>query len=66
MAANYINKAVLLLGSQTQLALVIADSVNFYDLLQDAIILSYYLLVPSGNFRDVMFVAETWQAAGSP
>ena len=53
MAANYIIKAVWLLGSQTQLALVTADSVNFYDLLQDAIILSYYLLVPSGNFRDL-------------
>ena len=36
VAANYIIKAVWSPGSQTQLTLVIADSVKIYDLLQDA------------------------------
>ena len=51
-AANYIIKAVWLPGSQTQLALVTADSVTIYDLLSP----SYYFLVPSGKIRDVTFV----------
>ena len=55
-AANYIIKAVWLPGSQTQLALVTADSVKIYDLLTDALSPSYYFLVPSGKIRDVTFV----------
>ena len=55
-AANYIIKAVWLPGSQTQLAIVTADSVKIYELLQDALSPSYYFLVPSGKIRDVTFV----------
>ena len=55
-AANYIIKAVWLPGSQTQLALVTADSVKIFDLLTDALSPSYYFLVPSGKIRDVTFV----------
>ena len=55
-AANYIIKPVWLPGSQTQLAVVTADSVKIYDLASDALSPAYYFLVPSGKIRDVTFV----------
>ena len=55
-AGNYIIKAIWLPGSQTLLALVTADSVKIYELLNDALSPSYYFLVPSGKIRDVTFV----------
>ena len=55
-AANYIIKPVWLPGSQTQLALVTADSVKIYDLATDVLSPAYYFLVPSGKIRDVTFV----------
>ena len=55
-AANYIIKPVWLPGSQTQLAVVTADSVKIYDLASGALNPAYYFLVPSGKIRDVTFV----------
>ena len=55
-AANYIIKPVWLPGSQTQLAVVTADSVKIYELSEDALSPAYYFLVPSGKIRDVTFV----------
>ena len=55
-AANYIIKPVWLPGSQTQLAMVTADSVKIYDLASDVLSPSYYFLVPSGKIRDASFV----------
>ena len=54
--AYYIIKPVWLPGSQTQLAVVTADSVKIYDLASGALNPAYYFLVPSGKIRDVTFV----------
>ena len=58
-AANYIIKPVWLPGSQTQLAVVTADSVKIYELAEDALSPAYYFLVPSVKISDVAFVHST-------
>jgi E3 ubiquitin-protein ligase UBR4 len=51
-ANNFIIKTIWMPGSQTELALVTADFVKFYDLAKDVLSPQYYFLVPSGKVRD--------------